>query len=1041
MLSAYCCFLFLGLQAPRVIIHSATSVNVYWSAPVKPNGKVIFYALLRSQQNFGLHVFLGEDFQAFDNNLVPGASYSYFIIAGTKAGNTSSNATAVTMPDNTPANIPAPRNVTVLSSTSVYVEWDPLPPDSGVIDQYRVLLNAGRATQIDKGVALLTSIQINKLLPFTNYEVRIQACLQGVPNGCGTGPGITVQTFEAPPDGMGAPLTVARGPDIVDISWNAPTNPNGIITQYLVYYRESGTTVQLLINRLNGETFHIRHAGLELTPYTEYEYKVVAANSKGDTSSPWSSARTSAAPPEFLPQPFINVTGAFAVDLKWVQPAKPNGVISVYKIFYRQTDADPTIPDTTKMLQVPGTARTTSVSGLKPYAEYQLRLEAINNVGSVTSIWVTFKMGESSPSGLGLFDIEKIASGTSVILRWGPPVHPNGIITTFRIFEEGSSVAAFQGLNREFELRRLEPYTEYFVQLEACTSAGCTRSFPQRFTTAEVAPTSQPAPVIGETTATSIVVTWLQPVQANGKITLYEVMRRTNHRIQKRSLSDPVVVYRTTDTDAASYMYTDTSVMPFTEYQYSIIASNSQGSTQSPWQSSFTDQAAPDGVHPPNVNYVTDQVDSLVITWRPPDRSNGILQSYQLRRNISVPWSFTPQDVMQFIDTELNAYTLYSYTMTVCSGGGCTTSDPTVMRTKETAPLKVSPPTLFAVNSTALRTTWVKPLIVTGVIIAYQLHMNGVVLYEGLNMEYTAINLIPFTDYTFKLTACTNGGCTESGETVAKPEDDKPRGMRSPILKVMSARSIEISWQPPEYPNGLITSYDVKRDGRLIYTESISVSGSLRTTYTDYNLDPGTEYSYLVIARNRKGSVDSPAAIGRTFASSPSGLAPPAVSALSATSLQVMWTPPANPNGVIKNYTLYREGEMVYSGGPSGMSYIVPGLQFWTEYSFRIQACTLRGCELSVSASVRTMAARPEELGMPKLLALANQNGAHAGVLVEWEMPLKPNGLIVSYEVYRRQLIQETIGRQASDKNVYWKTVFFISHPKHMLWVLKITVS
>ena len=26
------------------------------------------------------------------------------------------------------------------------------------------------------------------------------------------------------------------------------------------------------------------------------------------------------------------------------------------------------------------------------------------------------------------------------------------------------------------------------------------------------------------------------------------------------------------------------------------------------------------------------------------------------------------------------------------------------------------------------------------------------------------------------------------------------------------------------------------------------------------------------------------------------------------------------------------------------------------------------------------------------------------------------------------------------DKSVYWKTILFISHPKHMLWVLKRTV-
>ena len=27
------------------------------------------------------------------------------------------------------------------------------------------------------------------------------------------------------------------------------------------------------------------------------------------------------------------------------------------------------------------------------------------------------------------------------------------------------------------------------------------------------------------------------------------------------------------------------------------------------------------------------------------------------------------------------------------------------------------------------------------------------------------------------------------------------------------------------------------------------------------------------------------------------------------------------------------------------------------------------------------------------------------------------------------------------DNSAYWKTIYFISHPKHMLWVLKRTVS
>ena len=43
----------------------------------------------------------------------------------------------------------------------------------------------------------------------------------------------------------------------------------------------------------------------------------------------------------------------------------------------------------------------------------------------------------------------------------------------------------------------------------------------------------------------------------------------------------------------------------------------------------------------------------------------------------------------------------------------------------------------------------------------------------------------------------------------------------------------------------------------------------------------------------------------------------------------------------------------------------------------------------------------------------------------------------VSYVIYASNL--RSI--RAPDKSVYQKTIFFISYPKHMLWVLKRTVS
>lgn len=94
----------------------------------------------------------------------------------------------------------------------------------------------------------------------------------------------------------------------------------------------------------------------------------------------------------------------------------------------------------------------------------------------------------------------------------------------------------------------------------------------------------------------------------------------------------------------------------------------------------------------------------------------------------------------------------------------------------------------------------------------------------------------------------------------------------------------------------------------------------------------------------------------------------------------------------------------VYSGPPSQLSYTVSGLQFYTQYTFSVEACTDRGCEVSTSSQAWTLSAIPEAQPAPSLIALANDLGAHDGVRISWDPPAKPNGNITSYEVYRKEM-------------------------------------
>lgn len=1005
-----CCLIIAGVLPPRIVALTTTSVLIFWDTPESMNGLLKFYSIMRISHRGARNVYFGKALSSPDSGLEPGSTYSYYLIVGTSVGNTSSSIKSVSMPTDIPDNIPALKTVTVQSSSQVYMEWDPIVTSSGTIDQYGVILNAGQPSEIEKRVGLNFSTVVTGLKPHFEYDVRLLACLAGKPNACGIGMGTSITTKEAPPSDMQPPILTAKGPNIVDIDWTSPLFPNGEIIQYLIYYRKEGSFIEFLINRVDSEILHISHAGRDLRPYTQYQYRVVAGNKEGDASSGWALVRTLEASPSGLKRPGINATSAFGFMVHWNPPLNPNGVILEYRIVYKEVKISPG-NHTAEYLSVSPNVFKTLISGLKPYLNYEVYLQVINNVGNSSSETVIVQTDQSSPAGMPVIKAEKITSGTALILRWDPPARPNGVVSVYRLYELGSSVAVYQGISREFEMRRLQPFTLYTVQLEACTKAGCTKGVLQNFLTAEAAPTNQPIPKVLEVNATSVVISWTRPIQPNGEIVMYEVLRQEQTRLVKRELSDPLVIYSTNDTLGFSFTYTDMGLRPYTEYQYSIKSTNVISSVQSPWQTIFTEQAPPQGVASPVVEYIPDSIDRLKITWSPPTRSNGVIQSYQLQRNNSVPLSFDTNDKFEYVDSILLPYTFYSYTITVCTAGGCTASPPTILRTVESPPAKVDSPNLEAVSSNAIKATWVPLGQESGQVTKYQLTMDSSVVYSGVNTEHIQIGLTPYKLYSFSLTACTRGGCTKSGEVSGRPLDDVPTGLEKPKLNVLSSQSVEVMWKAPLSPHGIITSYDVRRDGSLIYTQSLSISGQLVTTFTDYGLSPGTSYSYVVIARNRKGSVESPAAIATTYPSSPAGLRAPVLKPLSSTSIQATWDPPVKPNGHIQNYTLLQDGQIIYNGGATVLSYTVPGLHFWTEYTFRVQACTSRGCELSEGAKARTLESIPEEQASPTLLALADDTGGHAGVLVSWDPPLKPNGVITQYKIYRRKSVMEAIGK------------------------------
>ena len=225
----------------------------------------------------------------------------------------------------------------------------------------------------------------------------------------------------------------------------------------------------------------------------------------------------------------------------------------------------------------------------------------------------------------------------------------------------------------------------------------------------------------------------------------------------------------------------------------------------------------------------------------------------------------------------------------------------------------------------------------------------------------------------------------------AAPSEQGP-----PSVSNITARSILVTWFAPDSPNVLILRYELYRNQTRVYS-------GLTRMHSDTNLTPYTLYLYYVIVFTAGGSarsVDSDK-VYRTLASVPQGVQPPQMTNVLSRSVVIMWLPPNQPNGVILRYILSSNNSL--GSNPNHYTGIlrsvqVTGLSPFTVYNFAVTACTSAGCAQSNVTSQATRSAAPDSQPAPYATALADGKS----VLVSWDAPSRPNGVILFYDLYMR---------------------------------------
>ena len=104
---------------------------------------------------------------------------------------------------------------------------------------------------------------------------------------------------------------------------------------------------------------------------------------------------------------------------------------------------------------------------------------------------------------------------------------------------------------------------------------------------------------------------------------------------------------------------------------------------------------------------------------------------------------------------------------------------------------------------------WIPPLIANGEIDCYEIRLPEprVSHAEAAALITTVTGLVPYTNYSVTVLACSSGGghvggCTESPPTPVTTLPTVPQGLSPLVVVPISESFLAISWQPPSRPNG-----------------------------------------------------------------------------------------------------------------------------------------------------------------------------------------------------------------------------------------------
>lgn len=936
-------------------------------------------------------VFSGLALQYRATDLRPFTAYSFQVVAENGAGNVTSIATVATTAQAPPSSFDPP-SVVVLSSTEIMVAWDPPEELNGALLGYQVYRN--REPLLLELTTMLLLLE-QDLRPFTQYEYFVEVCASG---GCLNSSAEANTTFEALPEMVSDFTVSAVDARSLVLTWQAPVFPNGEITEYIV--AQLGTTDEAAVVVFRGLDFTITLS--DLMPFTDYSFSLMVCNSVGCVRSNTTQVCTLETDPEGLDVPQLRNLTSTSVAIRWTPPARANGIVTTF-VLRRGVSAT---PDASEIIFQ---GLNTSFNDLDLLADtlYFYTVEAVNGGGSVVSSPSFFRTVPDLPEGVDP-PVLVVSGATEVAVSWSPPRLANGEISSYMLYQDNRVV--FAGVGFSYTAINLDPFTTYSFFVEVCNQAGCASSIASSAQTEQALATGVAPPLVTALGSIAVRVSWAAPTRPNGLINQYQIRRRLLG-LQISENNQNIIVNPDPD-DALTF--DNSGLTPFTSYEYRLRVTNGAGSVFSEWVAVQTNEDIPSGLSLPLFDNADISARMVTATWAPPTSPNGIIMRYVLEYRLAVdPVTLeagaviAAQEVAANVTvaaaTGLSPVTEYQFRVVVINGAGRGAGPFESIQTREDVPEGIQPIIVEQRTGSTLLLTWTPPLTPNGVVLRYMISLDGEVVYSDLPLVYTATSLEPFTSYNLQLSSCTSAGCASGSIQSATTAEVPPTDQGIPSLSIIESGNVGVRWSPPARPNGIIVRYAVLRrvtsDTTAAAVVVFSTNNTLGRAYTDTDVRPAQSYDYSIRTANSAGETDGDFGSVVTPEAAPLGLAAPTLRAIGATEVLVSWLPPAQPNGVVTMYQVFRTGaggsqnvSVFASSDPNLRSSTDRNLLPFTTYGYVVQACTAAGCSLSPLSNTMTGEAPPTDLRPPTLSAVSDTR-----ISIMWEEPGSANGVVTRY--------------------------------------------